>query len=107
MGRGWSQFLDGRCEKGLSLIFETYSLEEICGFVIGYLTGVESLMKGCHFWLWFDFNVFCEEGARWFVMNRKVGWSFWCNSGLRLGDVGSGIVIVDAVETNGKRVGNM
>ena len=29
-------------------------------------------------------------------MDRKVGWSIWCSNGLRV--VGSGIVIMDAVD---------
>ena len=73
-----------------------YSLETFVGRRIRYLFNMLSLMKRRFLWLRFDVDISCKEGTRWFVMYRKV---VWCGlSGLRLGlgNVGTGVGIVDA-----------
>ena len=73
-----------------------YSLDKFVGSRVRYLSNVLSLMEGRFLRLMFDVDISCEEGTRWFVMYRKV---IWCGLGglwLMLGDVSTGVGVVDA-----------
>ena len=73
-----------------------YSLETFVGRIVWYLFKMLSLMEGRFLWLQFDVDISCEEGTRWFVVYREMVWCGLSGLRLRLGDVGTGVGVVDA-----------
>ena len=73
-----------------------YSLEKFVGRRVRYLADVLSLMKRRFLWWWFDVDISFKEGSRWFVVYREMGWCGLSGLRLRLGDVSTGVGVVDA-----------